>query len=90
MTPSPLRAVLLRAAELIERDGLVQYRSGNRHLGWCAMAALREADNEHLRDGWQRLSTFLGVGSVVFWNDTPGRTKEQVLAALRGAAESVT
>jgi len=35
-----------------------------------------------------RLLEYLGQRGVSNWNDYPGRTKEQVVAALRGAARA--
>ena len=38
------------------------------------------------KEVFPRLKKYLGVTRVDDWNDEPGRTKEQVVSALRGAA----
>jgi hypothetical protein len=88
---SAVADVLNGAADLIERDGWCQSRylleTGER----CADGAIAVAGNGH--HGGVRsvarlaLRSAIGGESVVIWNDAPGRTKAEVVAALRAAAE---
>ena len=86
-------AVLLRAAARLERDGWCQgkMRDGDAH---CVLSALYEesrieqvshADVDFYFDAARRLDTVVGK-DVVIWNDEAGRTKQEVLYALRLAA----
>lgn len=61
----------------------------------CAALAIGIASRRPSHDGRARaqraIESFLGTGgfgSLVRWNDTPGRTEAEVVAALRGAAEA--
>lgn len=89
VTEEPWRAKLRSAADSIERDGWWNFCNndyGGDVRGHCAVTAIGlHAEAKH------RLADFLGVQreyGVSQWNDTPGRTKEQVISALRAAAES--
>lgn len=84
--------VLRRAADIIERRGWCQndYQDG---AAVCILGALRLAitgntDNhsDRVHNPAERLAKNLGQAPWV-WNDEPGRTKEEVIAALRSAAE---
>jgi len=83
--------ILLKAADLIERDG------------WCQGADLKQVDGKPARCAERAIEEFLTsrrkfwevmralrnhvtVNTVWEWNDAPGRTKEEVIAGLRGAA----
>lgn len=89
-----------RAADRIERDGWAQ-DPGRDGDSCCAfLAIVDECDDRHLGSGEtegvvaflrQEIKEELGFFStayvsVVGWNDEPGRTKEEVLAAMRKAA----
>ena len=94
--------ILLDAADYIERKGWCQRVNSNiggEVCAWGAIAIVLEVspDFHVLTHTEQRalvkLVDYLGggvrlVGEIVRWNDTPGRTKEQVVAALRAAARS--
>lgn len=60
---------------------------------WCAGGAIFKAanklgNNRSLASSALRfLESSLGVASVPAWNDEPGRTQAEVVAALRKAAE---
>ena len=62
----------------------------DRACAWCAIGALAAAADDRLGTG-SAVSTAdviadeLGVGSLPAWNDEPGRTQAEVVAALRGA-----
>ena len=86
--------VLNGAADLIERDGWCQgtFRDGGAR---CASRAIGDAaentKNPHGPD-WSDaahicLRKLTGHWFVSGWNDKPGRTKAEVVAALRAAAE---
>lgn len=38
----------------------------------------------------EAVEDYLGIQSIVGWNDADGRTKEEVVTALRGAAKEIT
>lgn len=89
--------ILLRdARKLIEKHGWIQGDWGGYEDGFCALGALNRADNEFankhgggLLVGWWRacwlLSQTVGNAPVMQWNDTPGRTKEEVIDAFKKA-----
>ena len=79
-TPSE---ILLRAAEVLERDGWTQGAStcGRKR---CAMTAIGDADGRI--EERERLRAVIGSNSIVDWNDAPGRTASEVIAAMREAA----
>lgn len=80
--------ILWNAADYIEAHGWCQ---GTIKVGVrvCAMGALSESigDRNHViaQDAVNRLTARVGT-YVAQWNDDPGRTKEEVIAALRAAA----
>jgi hypothetical protein len=90
--------VLLDAADLIEHDGWTQNDWGDPWRGYCALGAvhfvgtgsaeepdcatnLQRAAERHLANQIENLD-------ITDWNDRAGRTKEEVIAALRKAALS--
>lgn len=88
--------VLRRAADLLEEFGWCQRRWGSKAQGeMCATGAIREALAEYgfSKDDLKPIVTvarLLGPPySIISWHDTPGRTKAEVTAALRQAAERV-
>jgi hypothetical protein len=78
---------LLRAAELIERFGWCQYR-GREGERFCLYEALQRVtyNGVHFYVARQRFLVSMGISSLITWNDTPGRRKEEVLSALRAVA----
>lgn len=83
------RDVLRKAARLIEKYGLAKGRHGSKREGFCAIGAVDAATPDGLgySAAMTRLYRHLGHGvGIAEWNDTPGRTKEEVLQALRRAA----
>lgn len=81
---------LLKAADYIEKHGWCQGKWRNDAGEVCAYGAISSVERCGLvRSGaaW-RLGRFLNVVSVAGWNDQPDRTKEEVIAALRAAAEA--
>lgn len=94
MAPPFAAAVLLEAAALIERDGWAQHIGFDPETGGrCALFAIRDA-HDALRPGEgdydsapsDLLRDHLGTRFVSTWNDAPGRTMDEVVAALRSAA----
>lgn len=92
--------VLNAAADLIERDGWCQQRFHDTLGGWCASGAclkvsgawdgeiedddtIFDASDEALDVLEKRLQSY-----VPTWNDASGRTAEEVIQALRDAANS--
>lgn len=95
--PSNAARVLRAAAERIERDGWSQHKSGiGPAPGQCCMmvALQRECDRLSV-NAWNVARTALERrvrppgGLLSVWNDAPGRTVDEVLEALRGAASDV-
>lgn len=90
---TPHRQALLDAAAYISEHGWCQntLRSGDKV---CLLGALWETlgildvSKHHLvaSQAEQRLSSFFGWLNVTDWNDAPGRTVDEVIAALEMAA----
>jgi hypothetical protein len=81
--------ILNGAADLIESKGWRQGLACNSPLGLlCVGEALDEVAGDGAYIDRRITSALLPYGSsVVEWNDTPGRTKEEVIQALRAAAK---
>ena len=80
--------VLKEAAQIIEEHGWVQGKPGRPGEGYCMVGAIQEVS------GFTPcLITAVGLvrsitqEDLAYWNDQPGRTKEEVLHVLRKAAE---
>lgn len=89
------RDVLLAAADVIECNGWCQDDAGRVGGPRCVLGALRQACLPELpglahAEAHGRLRTFVHASGASFdliaWNDAPGRTAAEVIAALRGAA----
>lgn len=88
-----------RAANIIDENGLFQgdfydpWAKDSDRCAVCAVGALRLVlanrpdaepdDTELLTTTVDSFATFLGVPSIPDWNDEPGRTAEEVVAAYR-------
>lgn len=89
--------LLLRTAELIDKVGWTQHMSHNIH-GYCLLGGLSHtARIMSLAHGGRddlvlmakdRLRIFIKQVHLVKWNDAKKRTKEEVVAALIGAAQT--
>lgn len=85
--------VLRRAADLLEEFGWCQGEYGSKQdEKFCAVGACWEAKRELGLDvcGDEYLQwpeSALGLADVPPWNDDPARTKEEVIARIRAAAE---
>ena len=97
MTPAErLRAAraLLTPPGAWTRGALARDREGNRvecdsvrAVCWCAGGAIsRATDRRDNETEWRLLTKVVGF-PVSFWNDAPGRTQADVLAALDAAIE---
>jgi hypothetical protein len=91
VTLEPWQQVLLDAASLIEQKGWCQGSAMMDDASCAAWAITQAARNlsqydyglaEHVGN---RLARIVGARSIPFWNDAPGRTKEEVIAAMRAA-----
>jgi hypothetical protein len=107
-TPAEMDAVsrlLMRAADVIERDGWCQNNVLTEDGRVCLVGAIHTANNkrfgrandycdpwdENSREALVRMDRVLpkvadGIGACAVWNDTPGRTKDEVVAKLRAVA----
>ena len=78
-----------RAAQLIEECGWSQGCYVSDAGGYCISGALGRASNADRLSGlgtpaYREIERELDVHLLDHWNDEPGRTVEEVLAALRG------
>jgi len=83
--------VLNKAADLIERDGWTQgtYQLDGKR---CVDGAISATSHDwstwrNRKEARELLRDTIGAQILVDWNDAPGRTKTEVVAALRAAAE---
>ena len=84
---SSVSEVLEQAAELIRRHGWVQRKYGTTGEGYCIIGAIIAVPkHESGYPAIEALREELGGQSVMLWNDTEGRTKEEVLELLERAA----
>lgn len=91
--PVTVADVLTRAADLLGEFGWTQQGVGSKAEGeMCMIGACVEAAKDLGRNGWSIALDNVGVGrtgeSIGGWNDAPGRTKAEVVAKLREAAEA--
>lgn len=88
----PWRQWFLKAAEYIRTHGWCKYQARADDGRVCTMGALYYVcPKNHHEDARDHLEKFLGKQAsqgIPAWNDTPGRTKEEVIAALESAAFS--
>jgi hypothetical protein len=81
--------VLAKAADLIEARGWIQQEFETPH-GVCALGAMQRITyGFEIRmecEDRARLALETEIGeAITIWNDAPGRTKEEVVTALRNA-----
>lgn len=95
---SAVADVLNKAADLIERDGWCQKHFRGENGEHCLTDALMRAAGCFPGDSFGTKAVSYGKAydvltrrvrrkNLVFWNDKPGRTKDEVVVALRAAAE---
>jgi hypothetical protein len=96
MSADQVAADLRAAADLLEHEGWTQGQFQDEETGCrCAAGALEAAAEEEISGRWldgiaaltQQLGISPGPISLYRWNDTPGRTADEVIAALRAAAD---
>ncbi|MGW6743760.1 DUF6197 family protein [Streptomyces sp. NPDC055025] len=93
VTPSRVAAVLHQAADTLAAEGWDPRRTPvifaiDRAAGFTTPGVDPAAEETTLR-AWDALVTHLGEQLLVPWENEPGRTQVEVLAALRGAAGGV-
>ncbi len=80
--------ILREAADLLETNGWCQgaFAIGKRRCATGAINAVVASGEEALR-AHRVVSRYVGAPLVSTWNDHPGRTSQEVMAALRAAAD---
>jgi hypothetical protein len=86
----PIADVLRRAADRIERLGHCKHALGTIEGPNCLLGAIiHEADDKDLAErAVIHFTARTGIAWRATWNNAPERTKEEVVSALRAAAES--
>lgn len=95
----PWRKVLLDAADHLERYGWCSYAAHEAGKPSCAGLAIYRIGKEHgietqvhlakflnLPPAWNETGDSAYIEALFRWNDTPGRTAAEVIAALRSCA----
>lgn len=79
------RRALLDAADYIERRGWSQFQSGRNDGPICMVSAIATVCvySKPFARALEELKQALGADPMQ-WNDKPGRTQAEVIAALRG------
>ena len=86
-----LGQIMLKAADLLEKDGWCQHHLSNNEGAHCVRGALMEFGSAYVvLQAEQRLKA-IGIPcddwyGIVSWNNAPERTAEEVINALRAAA----
>lgn len=92
---------LTRAADFLEKTHLVKGSLCDAYGGSCTYNAIARGMGLNPLDinyahppprfgaAEQRFLAYVGTDYICEWNNAPERTKEQVVAALRGAAQAV-
>lgn len=92
------KEALLACADYLEENGWVQFDSiGLDGKSMCSVAVMDEVANHEpywgpAYDGMRNaMVAHLGIprSTIAHWNDDRDRTKEEVVAAFRGAAEAL-
>lgn len=81
------REVLQAAARYIDECGWTQGSYGVSGGPRCALGAILHVsdDSTAVVRAAQRLKGFLGI-DITVWNDAKGRTRDEIVAAMRAAA----
>ncbi|SRR5258706_882260 len=78
---------LLRAIDYIQQHGWCQGEAFGPNGTVCTLGALEKTkEGGGFINAVDRLKPFIGGGAVHRWNDACGRTKEEVIKAMREAA----
>ena len=91
-TLKPWQRLLLDAADLLEKYGWCQGSYHNRQHQFCMVgavwaAAKTEVLNTAVKEASNHLIEITGP-DITGWNDRPERTREEIIAALRKAADA--
>jgi hypothetical protein len=82
--------ILRRAADVLRRDGWCQgdmrRADGHRCMAGAVIAAMVTVDGHWSRAIEHAFFSVIGTHDRTGWNDTPGRTAAEVIAALEAAA----
>lgn len=84
------REILLAAADHLERYGWVKNMRGGPGAPCCTVGAIAVACNNDeplYSEACQVLREHLNVRRLTDWNDTRSRTADEVITAMRAAAE---
>ena len=94
-----IAAKLLRgAAKDLETFGWIQGAAGNEERGFCAIGGIYHAQKDTGAKFDDRLLAYQAVkavtgqdssANITRWNDAPGRTKQEVVSAMRKAATAL-
>jgi len=91
---TPAARILLEAADYIETNGHCKhvYRVGNKAclLGAIDIVLEKEHAEPFRFHVVNAMEVYLGTVDVAYWNDAPARTAEEVIAALRSVALSLS
>lgn len=81
-------SLIARTRDVIEKYGFCQGTFGSEYSGYCILGAMRRVvyDYREINLAMNVLTRKLG-GSVVVWNDMPGRTKTDVLELLGSCSD---
>lgn len=91
-----IAADLRAAAEVLRRDGWTQGDLVDKDGCRCVLGAIdraawerldeRSVDDDLVQEMWTAVAKIIGTNAIVKWNDDPGRTADEVIAALEAAA----
>jgi hypothetical protein len=89
---APWQENLLKAAQYIREHGWCQHRMEDTDGRVCLVGAIKRTlgmslDSLVFGIEFNKMDTFIGDKDLGGWNDNPSRTKEEVIAALEGAAK---
>lgn len=86
----PWRKALMDAAGLIRKEGWCQNSFGPTWGPSCLVGAIFKTAgvSQITADAVRAVTDHIGGESPMWWNDRPGRTAEEVIAALESAAQS--
>lgn len=65
-----------------DADGLPIHETDRRAVCWCASGALHASGSPWGSDARTVFIRAIGTGEIPDWNDSPGRTQSEVLAAF--------
>jgi hypothetical protein len=78
--------VLNQAADYLEQHGWIQGGLGTPDGPRCVAGAIGGLERGRFCEAWLAFTRYLKPEHPATWNDAPGRTKGEVVAALRAAA----